>query len=377
MRVLHVLNGMHAGGIQSFLATVHNHINRDRIQFDYLVRYADIGLFEPMVKELGGDVFHVPHTIKHPRAGAERMRDFFSKRSYHIAHFHYGFLQNMMPIRIARDFGIPMRIMHAHSADYKWRGVRERLFQANHAINKRVGLDYATHWLACSEAAARWFSFDHLPASKKWQFLPNGIETNRFRFNQEYRHVLRHQLGLNDDNLCVGNVGRLSSAKNQSFLLEVFRFLLEIDTRTHLVIVGSGELERHLKDMAKSLGIDKNTHFLGEAIDVARFYNCMDIFAFPSLAEGLGIALLEAQANGLPCIVSERIPKEAILCSSTAVLELNQGPRKWAEFIASQILPARIPENINRVQEAGYDIAKTAERLTQLYLGKEGRSLTE
>lgn len=367
LRVLHVLNGMHAGGIQSFLVSLHQEIDPGIIQFDYLVRYEDVGVYEPIVHRLGGRVFHVPHSTKHPIRAKRDLRSFFEANPYQIAHFHYGFLQDMTPISAAKRFGVSTRIMHAHSANYQWKGMRERLFQAQHEINKIRGASLATERFACSAAAAKWFAFEGAAENGQWRFVPNGVKVDELVFDREARKNIRELLDISPNSLCLGNVGRLSITKNQFFLLEVFRHVLDMGQEADLIIVGGGELEGRLKRRAAQLGISRNVHFVGETAGAAKFYNGMDVFVFPSKAEGLGMALVEAQANGLPCVTSDSVPREAIICSTTEAISLNQSVREWAEAVVKLKNFERNSRGAALVRAAGYDVKEVASALTEFY----------
>lgn len=373
-KVLHVLNGLHAGGIQAFLVSLHGEIDPSIVQFDYLLRYADEGVYEPVVRELGGSVFHVPYSTKHPIRAKKSLCGFFKSHPYQIVHFHYGFLQDMMPIAVAKQLGTSTRIMHAHSANYEWRGIRERIFQIQHEVNKKIGVRLATDWFACSVAAARWFSFEDNILGEGWRFIPNGVEVNQFEFDPLARSRIRSQLGIGANSLCLGNVGRLSTTKNQEFLLDVFRQLLNMGHDADLIIVGGGELGSQLKRKAAQLELGDRIHFVGETAGAKDYYNAMDLFVFPSIAEGLGMAAVEAQANGLPCIVSEAIPKEALICDTTAVLSLRQSAQEWADAVVGMKNTGRNCSNAALVRSAGYDVKDVAQELTKFYCDAALRS---
>lgn len=377
LRVLHVLNGLHAGGIQSFLVSLHKEVDPEVVQFDYLVRYEGEGIYEPIVKSLGGHVFHVPYSAKHPIRSRRNLQSFFMNHSYEIAHFHYGFFQDITPINIAKRFGVSTRIVHAHSANYRWRGVRERVFQMQHELNKSRGVHLATDRFACSAAAAQWFSFTNGSLDEEWRFIPNGIETDKFVFDEQSRQDVRKRLEISPDSLCLGNVGRLSTAKNQLFLLDIFRKVLDEGQKADLMLVGGGELDSQLREKAAQLNLGRSIHFVGETAGAAEYYNGMDVFVFPSEAEGLGMALVEAQANGLPCIASEAIPCEAIICETTKVLSLNRSAQEWADAIIASNGLGRQHKSASFVRSAGYDIGEVAKELTRFYCDSTMRESVE
>jgi glycosyltransferase involved in cell wall biosynthesis len=266
--------------------------------------------------------------------------------------------------REAHKRGIPTIIAHAHNAhvpfDLKlpfrtWMKLRMR--------------PYITHRFACSEEAARWL-FGKKDAQKAI-VQRNAINTSAFRFKEETRAAVRAELGVGDNTLIVGHVGRFERQKNHQFVIKVFNALHRIRPDSLLLLIGSGgPCEAETRQLVIKLGLDRKVLFLGSRSDIPQLLCIMDVFLFPSTFEGLGMAFLEAQCNGLPCVISDIIPEEAIMTDLAIPLSLAQdSPEQWAEAIVAQASGKRNrPSYADRIAEAGYDVSQNASWLQSFYL---------
>lgn len=257
-----------------------------------------------------------------------------------------------------------MRIAHSHGA-----GLRDSPGKAVklclHRLGTKLWSSSITDFLACSHNAAEFL----FPKKQKYQWIPNGIETRRFRFQPASREAERRALGLAGNTLLIGSVGRLSQEKNHIFLLKVFYELKKIRQDSVLLIVGTGCLEKRLRSQAQELGVEKDVIFYGTSSQVERLLWAMDVFVFPSHMEGLGIAGVEAQAAGLPVLASENIPVEACVTELFQEMPLSFGSEKWAHaLLARQDHTAKREAGATIVQEAGFDVQTVAERIREIWM---------
>lgn len=358
------------GGVESFLMTYLRKLNRNALHFDFLCNERGTIAYQDELTESGAKFICV--TARSENFGAYRrdMRAFFSEhaRDYDAIWVNICSLANIDYLVYAKKYGIERRIIHSHNSqnmDSKLRGLLHRLGRARLPR-------YATDFWACSDDAARWFYNPSLQS--RVEIIRNAIDVQRFAFSPEGRARIRAALGCGDDCCIVGNVGRLHFQKNQMFALEIFRHFLEKHPGSKLVLVGQGEDEVKLKARAGALGIEQSVIFAGVQRNVPEWLSAMDLYLFPSIFEGLGIAALEAQANGLPVLASsDVIPAEVGICDHYQTCALNKPPEVWADRLDTM---RRTMNRIDgaalkrRFSEKGYDIDVEAAKLERLLLGQ-------
>ncbi|MDO4797479.1 MAG: glycosyltransferase [Coriobacteriales bacterium] len=357
------------GGQESYVITQLSHMDRDGLSFDCLSPYAcENEDWRLAFQDMGGRVF----TLGLPfRPGSSRellrkpLRDFLAQHAYDVVHIQSGSTTVLsIASAVASDAGVPLILAHSHSAN-------EHMTLKKRAIRRAASLEMrrADVLCACSvEAALSKFLPSRL---KDVRILNNGIDVERFEAAQESRDALRAEAGIDPSTIVVGNVGRLSEAKNQSFAIDVFGELLRIHPDAVLWLVGDGEDREMLEAKVARKGLADSTRFLGARSDVENALACMDVFLFPSLWEGLGIAVLEAQAAGLPCIVSNVVPRTVEVCPDYVTrLSLSDPASQWAEAVL-QKAGRRNTHQAPGFRDRGFAANETARELRQLYLSRE------
>ena len=362
IRVLHAVPKMNREGIQSFLMNVYRNIDREKVQFDFLIHSKEKGAFDDEILSLGGRLFYLNKlSSKYFLSYQNDLVRFFKAHEYSIIHSHLNLLSSFT-LSGAKKASIPIRIAHSHSSSFSDRGIKKliKLF-AKTQMNK-----YATHKFACSRDAAIWQFGKKAESSGEVNIIPNGIEIEKFLFNKSNRERIRTQYNIDENAFVVGHVGAFRKAKNHEFLLKIFEKIKTINKHAIFMLVGSGELEDKIKELASSLGILDSVLFVGSVRNIADYYSAFDSFVFPSIFEGLGIVLVEAQANGLPCFASTVVPSEAELSDLYFPLSLNSSAEEWARcVINNSIHPDRqCPENVQK-----YNIKVVAKALEDFYLG--------
>lgn len=361
IRVLHENVIMDVGGIECLLMNLYRNIDRDKVQFDFMVHRDKEGYFDREIESLGGRLYRCePFNPFHHRKYLNSMKQVFrSHPEYEIVHAHSDL--NMWPLRLAKEAGIPVRIAHCHNmrttVDLK------RMFMEYEKLSLKR---YCTQMFACSEAAAVWLYGGKAVGSQQIVYVRNGIEPEKYRFNRTLRDQVRREFGL-ENRFVIGHVGRFAKEKNHAFLLDVFRVVHQINPNTVLLLVGTGELLPEMRRKTEALELEDNVIFAGVRSDVPELMQAMDVFVFPSLYEGLGIALIEAQAAGLPCVVSDTVPWEADITELVERLPLSSA-REWADRILRDRDGCQRADTLMNIRAAGYDIRDTAKKLEKFYL---------
>lgn len=359
LRVLHAVGYMGRGGAETLLMNIYRYIDKSLVQFDFLTTKQ--GDYDKEIESLGGILYRVPYIGDvGPFRYQKELNDFFSSHKYYkIVHTHTDKMGGLI-LSAAKKAKIPIRIAHSHNTKSEG-NILTRIFKW-YAGNK-VLLN-ATNYLACSLDAANWL---YRSRAGEAIIIKNGIDTVNFQFSLNTRKEVREELNIPEETVVLGHVGRFSPQKNHKYLIDIFTKVNDLFPNTLLILVGDGPLRKDVEERVNTLGLTNKVIFLGSRNDVARFYNAFDIFLFPSLHEGFGIALLEAQVNGLPCIISNVIPKEVDMgIGLIKYLSLDQMD-EWVQSVLNVRNEAR-EIDIKKIIDKGYDIKKTVEQLTTYYL---------
>ena len=374
LRILHVIHGMEPGGAQALVMNIYRHIDRSQVQFDFAVRSHQPEYYDEEINTLGGRLFRVPWISDNPLSIFRYVRSFEAllreKGPFAGLHSHVGvFSGHVLPL--GKDAGIPLRIAHGHSASLSKSSILRKSWAI--IMRKRIRAS-ATHLLACSQTAAEWLYGPHWRRDSRTSLIPNAIDITAYEGIHDNRGELRRRLELPLDGPLVGHIGRFESVKNHAFLLEVFSAFLEICPAAKLILIGEGTLHGKIQRQAIENGIERAVYFLGVRSDIPQILGSLDLFVLPSLYEGLGIALIEAQAAGVPCLVSKTVPLEADLGLDLVQFEdLEAGIGEWVRSML-KLKEKKAPAWEKRkatLQNADYDIQDTVHRLYQLYLSTQ------
>lgn len=360
IRVLQIVPAMNCGGLESFIMNIYRKIDRRQVQFDFLVHYTAPSYFDAEIAALGGRIYRlcVREDNNLPRY-LHALNTFFAQHpEYAVIHGHYsGF--GMFYNAIAKKHGVRVRIGHSHSTASEKNIVGLLDFVMSLGFNHNL-----TDRFACSEEAGR-FLFH----GKAFTVIANGIDTAHFIFTPQKRAQMRVRLHLSEDAVVYGHVGRFEQPKNHKFLLEIFAEIIKRQPHAILLLAGDGSLQNECRTWCAAHDLTQQVRFLGTYKDTAELYLAMDGFLFPSLFEGLPVVLVEAQAAGLPCLVSNRVSQETAVTDLVQFLPLEAGAPAWAEKAIS--LPTLQRKDFAElVAKAGFDAATQAYRLQQFYLQK-------
>lgn len=349
-----------SGGIESFLISVLEKMDRSGLAFEIVTTQLESELYLPRLERCGVPLTVLSGRTRRLAKNHAAFRRLLRERRYDVVHLNIYHALSLLYARDAMRAGVPVRIAHSHN-----NGLRRSLLRPVklliHRWARAALSRYATDRAACSRMAAE-FMF---PPAADVRIVPNGIELDRFAFSEENRERVRREQGW-EDRFVLGSVGRLCQQKNQAFLLEVIGELARLRPEALLLLVGEGEDRAMLVRRAGELGVSDRVVFYGTSEDMPPVMSAMDAFSLPSRFEGLGIAAIEAQASGLPVLCSENVPPEAIVTPQARRMPLAAGPKAWAEQMA-KVNTAGRNTAADRLREAGYDVAETAAQLRKLY----------
>ncbi len=359
-RVVHAVAGMNYGGYETLIINLYRAIDKQKVQFDFISSFD--GVFDKEIVSLGGRIFKIPFiTEKGPFAYTKNISKIFShNKDIKIVHSHMDKFSGMV-LRQAKKADIPVRIAHSHSIKNEG-GV---LF---HAVKSYYGSfieNNATDLFACSKPAAEWLFKQN---AKDAVIIKNGIDLNRFKQSDIIRKEMLNSLGLNDS-FVVGHVGRFNEPKNHEFLLSVFNEILKQRHDAKLVLVGDGHKKSSIEQLASKLEITEKVSFLGARNDIEKIMQTFDVFLMPSLYEGVPLTVIEAQSLGIPLVLSDRVSTDSDLTKGVCHLSLETPCDVWAKNVLS-ITQQPVFECRQNVINAGYDINKTADFLTEYYSGR-------
>jgi glycosyltransferase involved in cell wall biosynthesis len=372
-RVLHVVDGLERGGITTWLINVLRHMQSDLLQMDFLVHTTEPCSYDEEARSLGAQIIHCPGHRK-PWIYAPQFTSLLKQHGpYHIVHSHCHRFSGLV-LLLAYRAGIPIRIAHGHSNASPVRTAEGIFRRAYFSLMDRWIDKYCTAGFAASADAAKDLFGNNWQSDPRWKILFCGIDTAQFRRVYD-RALVRAELNLPADALVVGHVGRFTQPKNHLFMLDIFSYAVKIEPRLRLVFVGDGPEEEAVRQIAEQNGLNGNVLFLGSRPDVPRLLlSCIDLFLFPSVSEGLGLALVEAQAAGLPCLVSDAVPKEADLVPSLLRrLPLSKGPCEWAKQLLDAIATPRAfssQEALAVVEESPFNLSQSIRELQDAYCGR-------
>ena len=355
-----------SGGIESFLYNVLLHMDAHAVQVDIVTAELAESIFTGPLRQRGVRFIELSGSQHALRKNHWLFSQLLRMERYDVVHLNAFHGLSLYYAYLAKQAGIPVRIAHSHNTALRKSRTRILKMLVHHAA-KSLFTSSATDLWACSASAAEFLFSKRQLASKGVQFIPNGIDIERFRFDRAMRESVRQDLGLHDK-FVIGNVGRLCYQKNQDFLLEIFAEVIRQKPKSLLLLIGKGDAAEELRRKAAMLGIAHAVIFYGASSHVEQLLWAMDVFVFPSRFEGLGIVAVEAQAAGLPVLASAHIPVEARITQQFQTLPLSAGVAQWTErLLKLSHINAFYTEAVERVQRAGFDIKDVAQRMEDFF----------
>lgn len=363
IRIAQIMGKWLGGGVESVVMNYFRNIDREKIQFDFICDEDSTDIPYQEIESLGGRVIICPPYQKLPKYIKE-LKKIFKDNNYKIVHSNINAL-SVFPLYAAKKAGVPVRIAHSHSTSNKKEWKKTLVKNLLRPFSKV----YATDYFACTEHAGRWLFGDKAFNQSKVTVINNGIDISEYEYNEKIRKEMRKELGYKDADLVIGHVGRFMKQKNHEFIIDIFDALHKENDNYKLMLVGQGPLMDEIKDKVNSLGLTDSVKFLGQRSDANKLYQAMDLFLFPSLYEGLGMVLIEAQASGLPCVASTEVPDIANVTSNLVFLDLDDSIFNWVKVISGMVTQNdRIIVN-DKIDL--YNIEKEKSKLERYYENKQ------
>ena len=362
MKILMFGMSSYPGGIENYIVNYFcdkKFASENKIDF---VTYENKIAYENKILECGYGIKYVPHLKKNP-LGYRRKISRLLKENYDCVYINMLSAANKIPIVLAKKSNITNIIIHAHANST----VKGFLRHTLHFFNKKYCDKNATKRLACSNESAKWlFNFNN--NNNKIIIVPNAIDVKKYRYSSKFRNEIREKYLIKSDELLLGSVGRFGPEKNNEFMIDILNYLLQKGIRTKLMLVGDGAMREALIKKIYLLGISDSVIFTGTIINPYKYYSAFDVFLFPSLFEGFGIAALEAQAAGLRCFCSNTLSSELNVSNTICYLNLKNGTEFWGNKIIEDITQAKLDRiEINeKLLESDYNIEKQIERLKKI-----------
>lgn len=368
IRVLQCFTIMNRGGAETMIMNYYRNIDRSKVQFDFLVHREEIGAYEEEIRSLGGRIYRMPSLYpRNFRKYKGEILEFLKEHSeYKIIHGNFSELGYFL-YKEAKKQGLATRIVHAHNYSKGFDIKSIFRFYWKHAMRKDV-----THMFTCSNIAAEWL-FGKKNSNKSIT-MNNAIDTKRFTYDLNKSREIKKELGV-ENKFVLGHVGRFNIQKNHEFLIDIFYEIRKQNENVVLMLVGEGELEKKIKDKVAALGIIEDVIFMESRADVNSIMQSFDVFLFPSIFEGLGVVLIEAQASGLKCFTSEgAVPLEAKVTDLLEYIPLKRGAKYWAKEILKYKDGYLREDTSKKIISSNFDIEKNANWLEEFYLHEYKKS---
>lgn len=359
VRILQYIGKLDIGGSQSMILELYRKIDRTKVQFDFIVSpNVNEEMYNEII-ELGGRIYECPiYNVKNIFKYVKWWNKFFKKHTeYKVLHGHIRSVSSIY-LHIAKKYGL-ITIIHSHSTS-NGAGIIGKIKD----IMQYPARYQADYLFACSEEAGKWMYGKKTICNPNYRIIINAIDAQRFAYNAKTREKIREELKI-EDKFVIGTVGRLTASKNHIFLIEIFKNIHKKRQNSVLLIVGDGELKNKLQEQVNRYGIQRNVIFTGAKFNTEDYYQAMDVFAFPSLWEGLGISVVEAQCSGLKCVVSERIPQKVDLKAGILKRVKLEEKQLWIQEILNEY---ERKNQVDATKKCGYDISENSKKMQEFYI---------
>lgn len=361
--ILFISEHFNVAGTETFMLNVVQASDRTRFHYDFLIFRPSKNKYSELANSLGCRFYSIVPRAKSPIKYLNGLDSFFKThaKDYDAVHWCGGDVSSIAPIFFAHKYGIKNIIVHAHNSSCT--GLHTRLL---HSLFRRLLPSFCTHFFACSSLAAKFFF-----GNRKTIIIKNGIDLKKYKFDNAIQKQYRNKLGIDDDTLVIGHIGRFEKVKNHIFLIDIFSELLKRRKNSVLMLIGIGSLEATIREKVNKLGLEKNVIFMGERNDIEKCLQAMDIFVMPSLYEGLPFVLVEAQAAGLPCLISDTINDDAVICPDMVKMSLSLDAFQWASKLMEIHENSIRNDTRQHLIEKGFSIEDTAKYLENIYTSEK------
>ena len=361
IKIVHVVGGLNFGGVEAVLINYFSNINLENYDLTVISHEKSNKECKEQFEKIGFTIYEVPSKKENLKENIKQIYNILKKEKPDIVHSHLT-LSNYAPLFIAWICKVRVRISHSHLV-YE----RKNIIQKLHAFLSNLS---ATHYMACGEAAAKYLFGKKRGKKSKVYILNNAVDISKFQYLEKTRSEIRKELGI-EEKFVVGHIGRFHEQKNHEFLITAFKEVIKQNDNAVLLLIGNGKLKEKIKNQIERENIQDNVIILSGKNNIYDYYQAMDLFVLPSLYEGLGMVLIEAQISGLPCLASSTIPNEVKITPLLKFLDINS-TSIWSEQILKSKCNYNRLQYIDEVKKSGYDIRKEAEKLDKFYKKVKG-----
>lgn len=355
IKVLHIVGALNLGGAETMIMNIFRNIDRNKFQFDFYLSGNIGGFYEEEARELGGRIINVGRRKKHPLKYCIELFKLIQKEKYEVIQIHATDAQDGLPAVVARIAGAKRVCMFSHNT--AGQSIQRQ------KIMRKLFMWAVTEPQACSDLAAQWMFGGE---AAKAQLIPLPINCEISRYDESVRRDERAAWNIESTEKVIGHIGRFQTQKNHRFLLDIFAEVVKRDSRYKLVLIGDGNLRDKIDEKIKALGLENAIIKVGQISNASKMMSMFDAFLLPSLYEGFPTVLLEAQANGLPCIASSTITQTIAQTDLIQFLDLELPPEKWADCIIS-LHKRENEEMYNRIIAERYDVKKVSALFAEIY----------
>ncbi len=362
IRIPQIVGKWLGGGIEAVVISEYLAMDKSKIQFDFICDEDSTNIPYDLIEKNGGRVIIIPPYQKAFKYHKE-LKKVLKENNYKIVHSHISTM-SVFSLFAAKCAGVPVRIAHSHSTTNKKEKKKNLMKQVLRPFSKV----FATNYMCCSELAGRWLFGDKEYDKGNVYLLNNAIDLDKFKYNEVLRKKKRKELGIKDDTLVIGHLGRFVAQKNHTFLIDIFDEIHKKNNNSILLLAGQGPLMEDIKNKVKELNLEDSVKFLGQRNDANELYQAFDVFLLPSLYEGLPVVGVEAQAAGLLCYLSDDMTKETKVLDITKFMSLNNTPEEWADNILDDVKKYKRIDTSKEMTAKNFNIKEEAKKLEEYYL---------
>lgn len=356
IRILQIIGKVCGGGVEMVVMNYYRHVDRNKIQFDFIIEGHGKSLLDDEIATLGGIVYKVePYKLNIIKYLYQIYRIIWENK-YQIVHSHMGTMA-VFSLLAAWYAGAKIRIVHNHTVTDKSEGLRYCL----KILLRPFATLFATNMCACASSTAEWM----YRTTDKVKIIHNAIDLNKWQCNNEIRICKRKEWGMKDS-FVIGHVGRFEQAKNHLFLLKIFKDICAQKKNAKLLLIGDGSWRCKIFKEITRLGIKNDVVLMGLRDDVNEIVNAFDVFLLPSFFEGFPVVAIEAQAVGIPMVISDKVTREIAVANNVELFSLEKTSKQWASE-SIKVAAERNAGNRKKLQDAGYDINLEAPKLAMWY----------
>lgn len=356
LKVCHFVSGLKSGGVETMIYNYCKEIGN--IYYDWYIVYQH----EPSKKNI--DEFErlefkfkrVPSKVKYPIRNFIETYKYIKDNKFDVVHCHMT-LMNVFPLFAAKLLGVKTRICHSHNSDVRKKNIS---FLFLEKVLKKLCIDFSTDLVACGNDAGK-----YMYNNRRFSILNNAMEIDKYKFNKKTRDEIRKKLGIKEDEVVLGHIGRFAKQKNHFFLIDMYKKYISINSNSKLILIGDGELKEEIVRLVEENNLEKNVIFTGIVNNTHEYYSAFDAFLLPSLWEGFPVVSVEAQISGVTCFLSETIDKRCKINDNVYFLELNT--ELWVHQVGKNKLENK-KLNTKKFSSTGLNIMDEKEKLIKLYM---------